>query len=421
MKASATGFHTKERGVGTLFDGVCVVEGKRTPFGKFTGSLSSVSPTDLGIIVSKATIAASGLPAEEIDQIYAGNLGPGSGDSLYFARHIGLYSGAPLTAPAVLVQRLCGTGIEIIGNAAEQIALNKANVVLGCGVEVMSRYPLVSFSARQGFPLGRPEFIDLLWDGLNDTAAVPMGKTADKMAQKYELSRDEVDQFALQSQSRYFDAQSKGFFEGEVIPVSNTLLEMEGYPSRKVKLHKTQSIETDEHPRETSLEKLAKLPPVFSKKGPTTAGTASGIVDGAGAALVVNQDYAEAHGLKILGKVRAVATVGVDPSLMGIGPVPAIQSVLEALKLEVNDIDFFEINEAFGAQCLGVAKALGIDSSKLNVHGGAISIGHPLAATGVRLVTTLLKTMNQKGGQLGVASACIGGGQGIALVLERSI
>ncbi|MBL8920704.1 MAG: thiolase family protein [Myxococcaceae bacterium] len=416
--SSVSGFVSSEQGTGAVFDGVYVLEGKRTPFGKFCGALSSVSPTDLGISASKAVLEAVKAKPTDVDQVIVSNIGQASADCLFLPRHIGLYSGVPLNVPALMVQRICGSGIEVIGVAAEQIGLGKANLVLGTGTETMSRFPLASFGARQGFPLGKPDFVDMLWASLDDTAAVPMGVTADNLAAEVGVTRDEVDRFAFQSQERYAKALEAGFFAGEIVPVSNGMHEAPELKARRVKLQGVDTLAQDEHPRRTTLEKLAKLPFVFSKDGPTTAGSASGIVDGACAVLIAGEGYVQKSGQKPLGKVKAIASVGCQPRIMGFGPVPAIRSVLKAAKLSLKDIDLFEINEAFGAQALSVAKTLELDQAKLNVHGGAIAIGHPLGATGTRLVTTLLKALKARGGRYGVASACIGGGQGIAMVVE---
>jgi acetyl-CoA C-acetyltransferase len=419
MKASVKGFHDKQVGSGAVFEDVYLLEGRRTPFGKYTGSLSTVSPTDLGILASRAAIEASGVPAGDIDQTIVANIGQASADCFFLPRHIALYSGAPLASTALLTQRICGSGMELLGQAAEQIALGKANLVLGCGTDTMSRFPLASYSARQGFQLGRPEFIDLLWEALNDTAAVPMGCTADNLAKQYNLSREDVDAFAMRSQQRYASAKQTGFFEQEIVSVaSQGLLEMADYKPRKYRLNSREAVADDEHPRQATMEQLAKLPYVFSKEGPTTAGSASGIVDGAAAMMVASGEYVRANGLKPLGKLRGFAAAGVQPDIMGIGPVPAIRLLLDQMGLSTGDIDRFEINEAFSAQCLAVATALDLDQDKLNINGGAIAIGHPLGATGVRLTLTCLKTLQRDNKQLGIASACIGGGQGIALVVE---
>jgi acetyl-CoA C-acetyltransferase len=419
MNASVTGFRDPQAGSGALFEDIYLLEGKRTPFGKYTGSLSSVSPTDLGILASRAALEAAGVPAADIDQTIVANIGQASADCFFLPRHIALYAGATLQSTALLTQRICGSGMELLGQAAEQIALGKAQLVLGCGTDTMSRFPLASYSARQGFQLGRPEFIDLLWEALNDTAAVPMGCTADNLAREYHLSRAEVDQYSMRSQERYAAAFKAGFFAGEIVPIApQGLLEMADYKPRKYRLNSREALSADEHPRQTTLEQLTKLPCVFSKEGPTTAGSASGIVDGAAALLVASGDYVRAHGLKPLGKIRGFAAAGVRPDIMGIGPVPAIRLLLGQLGMKTSDIDRYEINEAFSAQCLAVAKELDLDQEKLNVNGGAIAIGHPLGATGVRLTLTCLKTLQRDKKQLGIASACIGGGQGIALAVE---
>ncbi len=419
MKASVQGFQDKQAGSGALFEDIYLLEGKRTPFGKYTGGLSTISPTDLGILASLAAIESAGVPAGDIDQTIVANIGQASADSFFLPRHIALYAGAPLESTALLTQRICGSGIELLGQAAEQLALGKANLVLGCGTDTMSRFPLASYSARQGFQLGRPEFVDLLWEALNDTAAVPMGCTADNLAKEYNLTREEVDAFAMRSQQRYADAQAAGFFAQEIAPVAaKGILEMADYKPRKYRCNGRNEVAADEHPRLASMEQLAKLPYVFTKEGPTTAGSASGIVDGSAALLVASGDYVRANGLKPLGKVRGFASTGVRPDIMGIGPVPAIQLLLGQMNLSLGDIDRFEINEAFSAQCLAVAKALELDQDKLNINGGAIAIGHPLGATGVRLALTCLKTLQRDQLQLGVISACIGGGQGIAMVVE---
>ncbi len=419
MKASVQGFQDKQSGSGALFEDVYLLEGRRTPFGKYTGSLSTVSPTDLGILASRAAIEASGVSASDIDQTIVANVGQASADSFFLPRHIALYSGAPLESTALLTQRICGSGVELLGQAAEQIALGKANLVLGCGTDTMSRFPLASYSARQGFQLGRPEFVDLLWEALNDTAAVPMGSTADNLAREFSLTREDVDAFAMRSQQRYAMAQEANFFQQEIMPIAaKGVLEMENLKSRKYRCNTRDGIASDEHPRQANMEQLAKLPFVFSKEGPTTAGSASGIVDGAAALLVASGDYVRSNGLKPLGKIRGFASSGVLPEIMGIGPVPAINLLLAQMGMTIKDIDRFEINEAFSAQCLAVARALELDQEKLNINGGAIAIGHPLGATGVRLALTCLKTLHRDSKQFGIASACIGGGQGIAMVME---
>lgn len=419
MQASVTGFMDQQAGSGALFEDVYLVDGRRTPFGKYTGSLSTVSPTDLGILASRAAIEAAGVAAADIDQAIVANIGQASADCFFLPRHIALYSGMRRESTALLTQRICGSGMELLGQAAEQLALGKARLVLGCGTDVMSRFPLASYSARQGFQLGRPEFVDLLWEALNDTAAVPMGCTSDNLAREYRLSREEVDAYAMRSQERYAAAFAAGFFDAEIVSVAaQGVIEAGDYKPRKYRLNGREALASDEHPRRTSMEQLARLPVVFSKDGPTTAGNASGIVDGAAALVVASGDYVRAHGLKPLGKIRGFASTGVRPDIMGIGPVSAIRLVLKQARLTLADIDRFEINEAFSAQCLAVARELELDEDKLNINGGAVAIGHPLGATGVRLTLTCLKTLHRDRKQLGIASACIGGGQGIALLME---
>jgi len=419
MSASVKGFRDPQVGSGALFEDIYLIDGKRTAFGKFTGGLSTVSPTDLGIMASRAAIETAGVAAGDIDQTIVANIGQASGDCFFLPRHIALYAGAPLQSTALLTQRICGSGMELLGQAAEQIALGKAQLVLGCGTEVMSRFPLASYSARQGFQLGKPDFIDLLWEALNDTAAVPMGCTSDNLAKEFNLTREEVDAYAMRSQERYAAALAAGFFAGEIIPIApKGVLEMGEYNPRKYRLNSRETVSGDEHPRQTTMEQLGKLPFVFSKEGPTTAGNASGIVDGAAAMLVASGDYVRAHGLKPLGKIRGFAAAGVRPDIMGIGPAPAIRLLTQQLGLKIADIDRFEINEAFSAQCLAVARDLQLDQDKLNVNGGAVALGHPLGATGVRLTLTCLRTLHRDNKQLGIASACIGGGQGIALAVE---
>lgn len=420
MSVSLKGYHSREDGIGVTFEDIYIIDGKRTPFGKFTGSLSTVSPTDLGIHAAKAALQASDIDGGEIDQVITANIGQANSDCFFLPRHIALYAGTPLGTPAVMVQRICGSGVEVLGQAAEQIAVGKSQVVLGVGCETMSRYPLVSYSARQGFPLGRPDYVDLLWEALNDTAAVPMGRTADNLAEKYTLSREEVDAYAFRSQNRYAAAKDAGFFDGEITPVApRGQFEMDGLIPRKFKCANRDGLSIDEHPRQTTLEKLSSLRPVFSKDGPTTAGNASGIVDGAAAVVVASGDYVRAHGLKPIGKIRGFASAGVDPHFMGIGPVPAIRSITKALGMTPGDIDRYEINEAFSAQVLSCARELGLDEETLNVNGGAVALGHPLGVTGLRLAHTVLRTLHRDNKEFGVASACIGGGQGIAMVVER--
>ena len=419
MTASATGFRNAH-GVGACFDDVYLLAGARTPFGKFCGALSTVSPTDLGIHAARAAIAAAGVDAGAIDQTIVANIGQASADAFFLPRHIGLYAGAPEASTALLVQRICGSGLEVLAQAAEQVALGKAQLVLGVGTDTMSRFPLASYTARQGFALGKPEFTDLLWEALDDTAAVPMGRTADNLAGRYALTRAEVDGFAHQSQVRCAAARAAGFFEGELAMVPGQgAFEAATLKPRRFRCKDKAGLGADEHPRTTTPEALANLPHVFSEAGPTTAGSASGIVDGAAALLVASGDFVRAHGLAPVARLVAHASAGVAPACMGIGPVPAVRATLAASGMTADDIGRFEINEAFAAQCLAVAREFGIDEARLNVNGGAIAIGHPLGATGVRLALTLARTLARDDAGFGIASACIGGGQGTALLLQR--
>ena len=419
MSATATGFRN-DNGIGALYEDVYLLDGRRTPFGKFCGALSTVSPTDLGIHAARAAIAAAGVDALAVDQTIVANIGQASTDAFFLPRHIALYAGTPEQRPALLVQRICGSGLEVLAQAGEQIALGKAQLVLGVGTDTMSRFPLASYSARQGFALGRPEFTDLLWEALDDTAAVPMGRTADNLAERYGLGRSEVDGFALASQQRCAASRAQDFFSGEIAAMPGQgSFEREGLKTRRFRCKSKAGLGEDEHPRETSAEQLAALAAVFSAAGPTTAGSASGIVDGAAAVLVASGEFVRAHGLRPIARLRGHAAVGVAPAYMGIGPVPAIRALLGAAGMHLGDIGRFEINEAFAAQCLAVARELGIEHQRLNVNGGAIAIGHPLGATGLRLALTLMRTLQRDDTGFGIAAACVGGGQGVALLLEK--
>ncbi len=415
------GYHDSRKGIAIQFDDIYLTGGARTPFGKYCGSLANISPTDLGIVASKAAIENSGLKAEELDQAVIANIGQSSTDAFFLPRHIALFTGLPQSVPALMVQRICASGLETLVTAAEQITLDKADGVLCCGTENMSLSPTVSFGNRMGYNLGQPVFKDMLWESLDDTAAgCMMGLTAENLAEEYNITREEVDAFAKLSQDRAIDAQARGFFEGEVTPLQSSVFEAEGLQPRKIRLPRgVESIVRDEHPRATTLEAMAKLPPVFKKTGVLTAANCSGIVDGAAALVVasagkLNKDH------KPLAKFVAAATCGVDPKIMGIGPVPAIRLLLEHTGLTLDDIGLIEINEAFGAQLIACEKALNLDRGRLNVNGGAIAIGHPLAATGTRITLTLARALNAKKAKYGIASACIGGGQGTAVLIENT-
>lgn len=412
------GFHHKERGVGVMFDDIYIVNGSRTPFGKYCGSLSTVSPTDLGIYAAKDALLKSGVNANDIDQLIAANIGQSSYDAYFLPRHVSLFAGLPIGVPALMVQRICGSGFETIITGAEQIALGKAATVLCVGTENMSLAPTVNFGGRMGYMLGRPVFKDMLWEALDDTAAgYPMGYTAENIAKRFNITRMDVDTFAKLSFDRALAAQERKYFSGEMCEVKPEVFEREGLKPRKVSLPRgVKSLNSDEHLRPTTIEALSKLPTVFKEVGVLTAGNSSGIVDGA-AAVVIQRGKNSGNSIA---RLVAGASSGVDPKEMGLGPVPAIKLLLEISGLKLDDIGLFEINEAFGAQFMGCERELNLDREKVNVNGGAIAIGHPLAASGLRLTHTLAREMQARKVKYGIASACIGGGQGTAVLIENT-
>lgn len=414
-------YHDKEKGIGITYDDLYLIGGARTAFGKLCGSLGGVSPTDLGIFASKGALKKTGVDAKDIDQVIMANIGQSSADSYFLPRHIALYSGIPQGVPALMVQRICGSGFESIITGAEQITLGKAKATLCGGTENMTLSPTVSFGNRNGYALGKIEFLDMLWEALNDTAAVPMGVTAENIAAKYAISRQEVDEFAKQSIDRYIEAKEKGIFNDEIVPINSTVFEVEGLKPRKVRLPKNVvDFVTDENVRPADIELMAKLPSVFGKDGVQTAANSSGIVDGAAAVIVANKQFCDEKNLKPISRIVGSATCGIDPKYMGLGPVPAINLVLELVGLTIEDIGLIEINEAFGAQYLGCEKELGFSRDIANVNGGAIALGHPLAATGTRISLSISKEMKRRGVKYGLASACIGGGQGTAILFENT-
>lgn len=403
------------------YDDVWLVDGVRTPFADYTSVLSEVSPTDLGIHVARAVFERSGVPPADVSTIVAGNMAQSSFDAYYLPRHIGLYSGVPLAVPAMLVHRLCGTGFEAILTAADQIALGKARLALCVGTESMSKNPVAAYTHRNGFKLGRIEFKDFLWEATLDTSFNHrMGDTAETLAKRYGISRQDADHFAVESFSRAVRSWDAGFHAGEVEPVTSRSFALEGYQSRGIRLPRdVERFERDEHVRPSPLAALERLRPAFGDGGVQTGGNSSAIVDGAAAVLVASGDYVRAHGLNPLAKLVGGATVGVPPEIMGIGPAPAIRALIRKVGLRQDDIARFEINEAFAAQYLAVEKELGLDRARVNVHGGAIAIGHPLAATGVRLTLTVARELRNAKGEFAISSACAGGGQGIAILLRH--
>ncbi|MBK6522698.1 MAG: thiolase family protein, partial [Sphingobacteriaceae bacterium] len=322
--------------------------------------------------------------------------------------------------PAVMLQRICGSGFETIIAGAEQISLGKAQSTLCGGTENMSLSPTAAFGNRMGYVLGKPGFVDMLWEALNDTAAVPMGCTAENVAQKHSITKQEADLFAKQSIDRYIAAKERGFFDDEIIKMNSTVFEGEGLNPRKVNLpRKTIDFNSDENVRPADLASMAKLPSVFARDGVQTAANSSGIVDGAASVVVASKKFVEANNSKPLSKIVSSATSALDPKVMGLGPVLSIKLLLELNGLSISDIGLFEINEAFAAQALGCIKELNIDPSICNVNGGAIALGHPLAASGTRLSLTLSREMKLRRVKYGIASACIGGGQGTAILFEN--
>ncbi len=414
--------NSEKHALAATYDDVWLVAGVRTPFADYMSVLQDISPTDLGIHTARALFRRSQVAPTDVDTIIAGNMAQSSFDAFYLPRHIGLYSGVPLGVPAVLVHRLCGTGFETILSAADQIALGKAKLALCVGAESMSRNPVAAYTHRSGFRMGQIEFKDFLWEATLDTASkTRMGDTAENLAKRYKVTRDEVDRFAAESFARANKAWDAGFYADEVESVTSQQWPLDGYQPRGIRLpRKVEKFERDEHVRPSPFEVLQKLRPAFGPDGVQTGGNSSAIVDGAAAALVASGDYVRAHGLKPLARIVAGATVGVPPEIMGIGPAPAIRVLLKRNKLALTDIARLEINEAFGAQYLAVEKELELDRARVNVNGGAIAIGHPLAASGVRLTTTAARELQRIDAEFGISSACAGGGQGVAILLQRA-
>jgi acetyl-CoA acyltransferase 2 len=387
---------------------IVILDGARTPMAEYNGLFAGVSAIDLGVHAAREALARSGVEPAEVGHVIFGNALQTSGDAIYGARHVGLKAGVPKGVPALTVNRLCGSGFEAIVQGAHRILLGETAVVLSGGMENMSQAPHVIRGARQGFRLGQGQLEDSLMVALLDSyCGLYMAQTSDRVAVRYGISRADQDAYALRSQQRACAAWASCRLSEEVVPV-------EVRTGRKTVL-----VEKDDHMRpDSTLEGLASLPPSFGKDGSVTAGNASGIVDGAAAVVVSSADFARRKGLKPLGRLVASAVVGVEPELMGIGPAPAARAALERAGLRAEDIGLWEINEAFAGQILGVVRELDLDVEKLNVNGGAIALGHPLAATGTRCTLTLLKEMRRRGVRYGLAGACIGGGQGIAVVVE---
>jgi acetyl-CoA acetyltransferase family protein len=387
---------------------VVIVNGARTPFGNFGGKLRDISAIDLGVVASKAALTRSRVDPDKIEHVIFGNVMQTSADGIYGARHVGLKSGCRIETPALTVNRLCGSGLQAVISGAQEILLDQATYVLAGGMENMSQAPHVIRGARWGLALGQGKLEDSLWEGLTDSYNdMPMAITAENLARQYEISREASDEFALRSQRTAIRSAQDGFFAQEITPVE--------VRDRKGPV----IVDADEGPRpDTSAEKLAKLPPRFKKDGVVTAGNASGITDGAAAVVLTSADQAERDGLEPLGRLIAWSAVGVDPDVMGIGPAFAIPQALQRAGFELDQMDVVEINEAFAPQVLACADELHLDVDRLNPNGGAISLGHPLGASGARLVYTLLHELRRRKKKYGAASACIGGGQGIAAIVE---
>ena len=391
---------------------IVFLSGKRTGFGTFGGTLKDFTATDLGVASSRGAIEAAGIDPEQVDHTFFGNALQTSADAIYLARHVALGAGVPQERPAVTVNRLCGSGFEGIVQGAKDILVGESRCCLTGGTESMSQAPHVVRGARWGRALrlgpAGEHFEDMLWQSLLDSqCGLTMAQTAEKLAEEYDVTREEADAVAVASQQRAKEAWDAGRFDAEIVPVT-------------VKTRKGEvEYATDEHMRpDTTMEALGGLRPYFKKDGLVTAGNASGIGDGSASAVVADREWAEAEGLEPLGRIVSWGFVGVDPSIMGIGPAPAIRKALEAAGLTLDDMDLVEVNEAFAPQYKAVEKELGLDFDKTNVDGGAIALTHPLAASGARITIHLLHELRRRGGQFAVGSACIGGGQGGAVVIE---
>jgi acetyl-CoA acyltransferase 2 len=383
-------------------NGIVILGGARIPFGNFGGALKDHTATDLGVFAAREAIQRAGVSAKDVDHVIFGNALQTSSDAIYLARHIGLRAGIPQSAPALALNRLCGSGFQSIITGAQMLLLDEASFVLAGGTESMSQAPHVIRGARWGMPLGQGKLEDSLWSAMTDNHCdLSMAQTAENLATKYGITREQADEFAYQSQMKTKLATESGRLAEEIVPVDAAL-------------------QQDEHPRPgTTREGLAALKPAFKKNGVVTAGNASGICDGAAAVVLTTEAKARANHLKPLAKIRSWGITGCDPAIMGIGPVSAIRPALERAHLSLEQIDLIEVNEAFAAQYLAVERELGLDRERVNVNGGAIALGHPLGATGARITVTLMYELKRRGARLGIGSACIGGGQGIALLIEN--
>lgn len=387
---------------------IVLVEGARTAFTEISGTFRGISATDLGAEAAKGAISKANINPEEIDQVVFANVQQSSKDAHLLARHVGLKAGLPIHVPALTINRLCGSGVEAILTAARYIMTGEARAVLAGGTESMSNVPHVIPGMRWGSKLGGPVIEDWVFDGLYDPVGdCTMADTAENIAEKYGITREESDRHALSSHERALAAIEKGYLQEEIVPI--TIQEKKG----------SKVVDQDEHVRKTSIEQLGKLKPRFRKNGVVTPGNASGMVDGGAAVIVASSEFAAEKGLKPIARLVSWGVVGVEPKYMGIGPVPAIQSALKKAGLQLKDLDLIEINEAFSAQYLACQKELDFDPAIGNVNGGAVALGHPLAASGTRITLSLAYELQRRGGKYGAAAVCIGGGQGIAAIWER--
>lgn len=389
---------------------VYIVDGARTAFTAFGGSFATTDAVQLGTKTAMEAMKRSGVSPEQVDHVVYGGVIPSGANAAYLARHIGLYTGVPQEVPALTLNRLCGSGMQAVISAAQMIQLGEGDVVLAGGAENMSQSPYANFDQRFNGPkMGNLQFTDMLQATLTDQyTGSGMGMTAEKLAEQYDISREEQDAFAILSNDRAAQARAEGKFAQEIVPVVIS--------TRKGDV----IVDTDEHIKEgTTAEALAKLRPAFKKDGSVTAANASGINDGAASVVVASEDFVQQQNLKPMARIVSWGIAGVDPTIMGIGPAPAIRKALKRANLTIADMDLVEVNEAFAAQYIAVEKELGLDRDKTNVNGGAIALGHPVGASGTRIILSAAYELQRRNGRYAVASLCIGGGQGIALIIER--
>lgn len=389
---------------------VYIVDGARTAFTAFGGSFATTDAVQLGTKTAMEAMKRSGVSPEQVDHVVYGGVIPSGANAAYLARHIGLYTGVPQEVPALTLNRLCGSGMQAVISAAQMIQLGEGDIVLAGGAENMSQSPYANFDQRFNGPkMGNLQFTDMLQATLTDQyTGSGMGMTAEKLAEQYDISREEQDAFAILSNDRAAQARAEGKFAQEIVPVVIS--------TRKGDV----IVDTDEHIKEgTTAEALAKLRPAFKKDGSVTAANASGINDGAASVVVASEDFVQQQNLKPMARIVSWGIAGVDPTIMGIGPAPAIRKALKRANLTIADMDLVEVNEAFAAQYIAVEKELGLDRDKTNVNGGAIALGHPVGASGTRIILSAAYELQRRNGRYAVASLCIGGGQGIALIIER--